>query len=145
MAARLDRAVSRGCDGVEPDNVDGYANRNGLGLAAADQLSFNRFLATEAHRRGLAVGLKNDLDQIPALVDSFDFAVNEQCAQYRECVALRPFVAAGKPVFNAEYAAKYRANTGGARDALCAASRTADIRTLVLSPKLNDTVRFSCD
>src|SRR5262249_22976187 len=26
MKARLDRAKMRGCDGVEPDNVDGYAN-----------------------------------------------------------------------------------------------------------------------
>lgn len=145
MARRLDHAAARGCDGVEPDNMDGYANKNGLGLTAADQLDYNRFLATEAHRRGLAVGLKNDLDQVRALVDSFDFAVNEQCAQYRECAMLKPFTAAGKPVFNAEYLAKYRTNTNGARDTLCAASRAANIRTLVLPLKLNDKYRFSCD
>ncbi len=33
----------------------------------------------------------------------FDFAVNEQCHEYDECEAMRPFVGAGKPVFNAEY------------------------------------------
>jgi hypothetical protein len=145
MAKRLDLAAARGCDGVEPDNMDGYANKNGLGLTAADQLDYNRFLATEAHRRGLAVGLKNDLDQVRALVDSFDFAVNEQCAQYRECARLRPFTNAGKPVFNAEYLARYRTNKNGARDTLCAASRAANIRTLVLPLKLNDKYRFSCD
>ena len=145
MAKRLDLAAARGCDGVEPDNVDGYANKNGLGLTDADQLDYNRFLATEAHRRGLGIGLKNDLDQVAALVDSFDFAVNEQCAQYRECALLRPFTAAGKPVFNAEYQAKYRDNRDGARDALCAASRAANIRTLVLPLKLNDKYRYSCD
>lgn len=26
MEARLDLAVTKGCDGVEPDNVDGYDN-----------------------------------------------------------------------------------------------------------------------
>ena len=145
MAKRLDHAAARGCDGVEPDNMDGYANKNGLGLTGADQLDYNRFLATEAHRRGLAVGLKNDLAQVRALVDSFDFAVNEQCAQYRECARLKPFTDAGKPVFNAEYLAKYRTNKNGARDTLCAASRAANIRTLVLPLKLDDKYRFSCD
>ena len=40
---------------------------------------------------------------MPALVGSFDFAVNEQCAEYCECDALAPFVRAGKAVFHAEY------------------------------------------
>lgn len=145
MAARLDLAVERGCDAVEPDNVDGYSNKPGFPFTASDQLDYNRFLATEAHRRGLGIGLKNDLAQVRALVDSFDFAVNEQCAQYRECDRLRPFTAAGKPVFSAEYQRKYRDNVAGARDALCAASRAANIRTLVLPLKLNDKYRYSCD
>lgn len=46
MRRRLDKAVSRGCDGVEPDNVDGYTNHNGLGLTAADQLAYNKWLAS---------------------------------------------------------------------------------------------------
>lgn len=145
MAARLDTAAARGCDGVEPDNVDGYANANGVKLTAADQLDYNRYLAIEAHRRGLAVGLKNDLAQVSTLVGSFDFAVNEQCNQYRECALLRPFTDSSKPVFNAEYQAKYRNNTAGARDALCTASRAARIRTLVLPLKLNGTYRYSRD
>lgn len=84
-------------------NVDGYTQRSGFDLTASDQLTFNRMLARLAHERGLAVGLKNDLDQIPELVDSFDFAVNEQCAQYEECDALAPFVEQGKPVYHVEY------------------------------------------
>ena len=103
LAARLDLCRSKGFDGVEPDNVDGYANDTGFPLTAADQLRFNRRLAALAHARGLAVGLKNDLDQVPQLVGAFDFAVNEECAQYGECDVLRPFVAAGKAVFHAEY------------------------------------------
>ena len=37
------------------------------------------------------------------LLPYFDYAVNEQCLQYRECGKLAPFVAAGKPVFEVEY------------------------------------------
>ena len=103
MQARLDLAVSKGCDGVEPDNVDSYANSNGLGLTAADQLDFNRFVAAEAHKRGLSVGLKNDLDQVKTLQPAYDWALNEQCSQYGECSSLTPFVTAGKAVFGVEY------------------------------------------
>jgi len=144
MRARLDRAAAKGCDGVEPDNVDGYTNDNGLGLEARDQLAYNRFLAAQAHARGLAVGLKNDLDQIDALVADFDFAVNEQCHEFDECDRLAPFIAAGKPVFVAEYATRY-VDDPSQRDALCAASRAAGLHTLILPLALDASFRFSCD
>lgn len=103
MEARLDLAVEKGCDGVEPDNVDGYSNDNGVGFSYSDQLSYNMWIADEAHRRGLGVGLKNDLEQIKDLVKNFDFAVNEQCFEYDECELLLPFVESGKAVFGVEY------------------------------------------
>jgi hypothetical protein len=103
IEARLDVAVQRGCDGVDPDNVDGYANRTGFDLTADDQLSFNRWLADAAHARGLAVGLKNDTGQAAELVEWFDWQVNEQCVEYEECGTLAPFIDAGKPVFGLEY------------------------------------------
>jgi hypothetical protein len=104
LAARFAACRSKGFDGVEPDNVDGYANATGFPLTAADQLTYNRMLADLAHHNGLAVGLKNDLDQAADLQPAFDFAVNEECVVYQECEALRAFIAAGKPVFHAEYA-----------------------------------------
>ncbi len=103
METRLDHAVTRGCDGVEPDNVDGYANDNGLGLNATEQLDYNRFLADAAHERGLSVGLKNDLDQLEALEPWFDWALNEECASYDECDRLSVFTAQDKAVFHVEY------------------------------------------
>ena len=103
MEARFDLCKAKGFDGVEPDNVDGYTNKSGFPLTATDQLKFNKFLATAAHARGLSVGLKNDLDQIKELVDTFDWALNEQCFQYQECGLLRPFTDAGKAVFTVEY------------------------------------------
>lgn len=103
MAARVEMCREKGFDAVEPDNVDGYRNVTGFPLTAADQLRYNRLIARLAHARGMSVGLKNDLDQVRELVAEFDFAVNEQCAQYDECGLLTPFVAAGKAVFHVEY------------------------------------------
>ncbi|MFD9412121.1 endo alpha-1,4 polygalactosaminidase [Streptomyces sp. NPDC059989] len=103
MAKRFDMCRDKGFDAVEPDNMDAYKNKSGFPLTAEDQLRYNRLIAKLAHDRGLAVGLKNDLDQIPQLVGEFDFAVNEQCAEYGECERLTPFVEAGKAVFHVEY------------------------------------------
>lgn len=144
MLSRLDLARSKGCDGVEPDNVDGYTNSPGFPLTAATQLDYNRFLASAAHARGLAVGLKNDIDQLTALEPSFDFAINEQCNEYSECGGYSVFTSKNKPVFNAEYASKYRKNKSGARDKLCQAMNAAKIRTLVLPLQLDDSYRYSC-
>ena len=143
MKARLDIAKQKGCDGVEPDNVDGYTNSSGFPLTAANQLQFNQFLATEAHARNLAIGLKNDLDQITALVTQFDFAVNEQCFEFAECSKLAPFIAAGKPVFNAEYRADYASNAA-TRANLCAQANALNFSTLVLPLTLDDSFRWSC-
>ncbi|MFD3323957.1 endo alpha-1,4 polygalactosaminidase [Streptomyces sp. NPDC058701] len=103
MAKRFDMCRDKGFDAVEPDNMDAYRNTSGFPLTADHQLAYNRLIAKLAHDRGLAVGLKNDLDQIPQLVGEFDFAVNEQCAEYQECDRLTPFVEAGKAVFHVEY------------------------------------------
>ena len=103
MEARLDECRDKGFDGVEFDNVDGYDNDSGFPLTYEDQLAYNRFLANEAHKRGLSAALKNDLEQIPDLLDFFDFAINEECFQYHECDALLPFIEAGKAVFAVEY------------------------------------------
>jgi hypothetical protein len=105
MRKRLDLCRSKGFDAVEADNVDAYANRSGFGLKGSDQLRYNRWLAREAHRRGLSIGLKNDLGQVRSLVRDFDWALNEQCFQYDECDRLKPFVQAGKAVFEVEYRA----------------------------------------
>ncbi|MGP9021208.1 endo alpha-1,4 polygalactosaminidase [Streptomyces sp. BR1] len=103
MAKRFDMCRQKGFDAVEPDNMDGYANETGFPLTGAHQLAYNRLVARLAHDRGMAVGLKNDLDQIPDLVRDFDFAVNEQCAEFGECEQLSPFIRAGKAVFHVEY------------------------------------------
>ena len=103
MAARFKICQQKGFDGIEADNVDGYTNDTGFPLTAADQLAYNRMLAGLAHADGLAIGLKNDLDQVQQLLPDFDFSIDEQCAEYSECSELEPFVKSGKAVFEAEY------------------------------------------
>ena len=58
---------------------------------------------------------KNDSEQIPQLRRYFDGALNEQCNQYHECTRAQngsygydQYVAAGKPVFQAEYSSHLR-------------------------------------
>ncbi|MFE1957845.1 endo alpha-1,4 polygalactosaminidase [Streptomyces sp. NPDC059479] len=104
MEKRFDMCRAKGFDAVEPDLLDGYLNDTGFPLRAAHQLAYNRMIARIAHERDMSVGLKNDLPQVPALVGTFDFAVNEECAQYDECTLLTPFVEAGKAVLHVEYA-----------------------------------------
>lgn len=143
MAARMDMAKAKGCDGVDTDNVDGYTNNTGLPLTAATQLDYNRYLAAQAHARGMAIGLKNDVDQVSQLASDFDFAVNEQCFQYNECGVYAAFTTQGKPVFQVEYDTKYKVDA--TRAALCSSARALNLRTLVLPLNLDDAYRYSCD
>jgi hypothetical protein len=143
MISRLNLALLKGCDGVEPDNVDAYANNSGFDLSAKDQLAFNKFIANEAHKRGLSVALKNNMEQIPELIDYFDFSINEQCHELNECDMLTSFIINGKPVLNAEYLQTYIDNPT-ARQALCDTSKGAQFSTLILSRDLDESRRFSC-
>lgn len=103
IRARLDLCKQKGFDGVDPDNVNGYDNSTGFNITANDQLKFNKWLAQEAHERGLAVGLKNDGDQAKDLVHYFEWALTEECYEDDWCNLMKPFTDAGKPVFMTEY------------------------------------------
>lgn len=138
MKKRLDLAVTKKCDAVEPDNVDGFSNDNGLGLTGADQLDFNKFIANEAHARGLSVGLKNDIEQLDALVNFFDWALNEECFTYKECAAYSAnFIQAGKAVFHAEYV------NAGQLTNVCAVTKPLQISTIIKNIEL-DAYRLAC-
>jgi hypothetical protein len=128
MERRFDMCRDKGFDAVEPDLVEGYGNDTGFPLTARDQLRYNRMIADLAHERGLSVGLKNDLPQIRQLLADFDFAVNEECAQYDECAELTPFIAAGKAVFHVEYTEP--------SSSFCPESRRLKLSSMVKEPEL---------
>ena len=136
MTARLDLASAKGCDGVDPDNVDGYINETGFPLDYQDQLTYNRWLAEEAHKRGLSIGLKNDLDQIGGLVEYFDWALNEQCFEYGECSQLLPFIEADKAVFGISY-------TGDPAE-ICPQANALGFSWLFKTPELDARVVADC-
>jgi hypothetical protein len=126
MRARLDLCKSKGFDAVEPDNIDGYTNDTGFPLTYADQLAYNRWLANEAHSRGLSIGLKNDPDQVADLIGDFDWALTEGCFEHVWCEAMLPFVKAGKAVFAAEYT-----DTGITLDDFCPLAQELGINAIL--------------
>ncbi|KAF4121027.1 Pfam:DUF297 [Geosmithia morbida] len=54
----------------------------------------------EAKSLNMAIGLKNDGDILPDILDLVDFPVSEQCIEYSGCDT---FAQASKPVFSIEY------------------------------------------
>lgn len=83
----------------------------------------------------MAVGLKNDLNQINDLIEYFDFAVNEQCFEYDECSLVTPFIEDGKAVFNIEYELT--------ADDFCMEANSYSFSSLIMSYDL-DGERYSC-
>lgn len=140
MKARLDIAQEKGCDAVDPDNIDAFHNDSGTGVTRAQTIEYIEFLSTEAHNRGLAVGLKNGLDIVKDVVDLVDFAVNEQCQQYEECHTLAPFVDDGKPVFAIEYPDSPTQLSAAAREKICNAEDTTGFSILIKKMNLDSWV-----
>jgi hypothetical protein len=125
MKKRIEMAKQKGCDGLDPDNVDGYVclstsfyfsrvlaatharqeNDNGLSLTTNDSIAYIQYLSSIARPLNLTLGLKNARTIISAILPLVDFAVNEQCIEYGECSSFQPFIAAAKPVLHIEYPA----------------------------------------
>jgi hypothetical protein len=103
MRARLDLCAAKGFAAVEPDNMEVTGNDSGFPIGADDEARYARWLAVEAHARGLAIGMKNAAHLLPQLLPYFDFIVTEDCFAEGWCEDVRPFVEAGKPVYAAEY------------------------------------------
>jgi hypothetical protein len=106
MVARLQLAKAKGCDGVDPDNLDVYSYSGTSGftdLTTATTINYVTYLAGQAHALGLAIGLKNAGEIIPTIQPLLQWVVTEQCADYNECDIYKPFATAGKPVFNIQY------------------------------------------
>lgn len=107
MMVCFDCVVVKGCDGVELDNVDGYVNDIGFLLQDIDQYVFNVFIVNEVYKCNLVVGLKNDVDQFVVFELLFDFVVNEECNEQKECDGYMVFMLKNKLVLNVEYVGKY--------------------------------------
>ena len=106
MNTRMATAQQKGCQALEPDNVDGYINNTGFDLTKSDQISYLMKLSQAARNFGLLIGLKNADDLVAELEPFFDFSIAEECYKYKECCDYYPFIENSKPVFAIEYTEK---------------------------------------
>jgi len=107
MEARLKTYASKGCMGVEFDNVDCYNNACVSGVSVEqllkDEVEYVSWLIDTTHSLGMAAALKNAQEVGKQLYSKVDYAVNEQCLQYSECDLYEKAVKDNKLVINVEY------------------------------------------
>lgn len=129
MKARLDEAAKLGCDAVDPDNVDAWAqdgeDPTGFSLTSSDYVTYLTTLAAYAHGlataegNGLLVGQKNAPEIADQLSSTLDFAVLEGCRGSSDgngdgafCADFQTYVSKGKPVLQIEYPPSVSASGG---------------------------------
>jgi hypothetical protein len=139
MKTRLDLCKNKGFDGVEPDNIHAYLENTGFPLSYEDQINYNKWLANEAHERGLSIGLKNDPDQVNDLINYYDFAVVEECFEYDECDPFDIFVQNEKAVFGVEYNVGDKPN-----DYFCAEADRRSFSWMLMPLELDGAPIHSC-
>ncbi|GJP52125.1 hypothetical protein CLOM_g11222 [Closterium sp. NIES-68] len=113
MEARVQAAKSKGCDGVDPDNINAYSN-NITVQAVTD------FTVTEDDQYAMSVGLKNPGSLAPShMAGLFDWALIESCSYYSDwgggewysgkyqCDYANEFIVRSKAVFAIEYAEQW--------------------------------------
>ena len=138
MRARFAACARKHFDAVEPDNIDGFANRTGFPLTRRQQLRYDEWVARTVHSLGMAVFEKNDPEQAAQLQPHFDGVLDEQCNQYSECAAFRPYLRAGKPVLDAEYRRSLYPH-------FCANDRRLGISGALFALSLNGSLFQPCD
>jgi len=106
MKSRIDQASQKGCNAIDPDNMDGYGNGGGgFGLTTDDSANYLISMSQYAAQLGMSTGLKNAQEIISSVEPYVQFAVNEECIYVEEsgCAEYQPLLDAGKAVFHIEY------------------------------------------
>jgi len=155
ITARMDRAAAIGCDGIEPDVLDAFENQvpriSGGNVTWQDEYNLFLMLIEEAHARGLSIGLKNLIAQIPKadngiedLNKLFDWTVQEEPYAYDSPAYveahLDPFVADGKAVFIAEYTG----SVNKFQNTICPSSNAHHYHTLKFKLNLDQAPLLDC-
>ncbi|KAI9333373.1 glycoside hydrolase superfamily [Zopfochytrium polystomum] len=90
-----------------------------------DAVAYLSFLSSAARALNMSIALKNNgpllKTHTQTLLDLHDFAVVESCYAQETCALFKPFLAAGKPVLDAEY------TDAGASRGCDASIQTADV------------------
>ena len=137
MAARIKLAKDSGCDGVDPNHVDGYSSTysTGFPLNTDTAADYVKYLANAAHTMDIAIGLHNAPELINKTLNLVDWQLNEGCVPGRICGEYQPFIWAGKPVFHIEYATN---GSVAVLDQACNADGTKQFSTLIKKEQLDN-------
>ncbi len=103
MRARLDMIKTKGFDAVEPDNIDSYTNNTGFDITEQDVINYCKWLANEAHSRGLSIGQKNATELSDQLVGYFDWILLEDAFVENIQEEAQIYITNNKAVFATEY------------------------------------------
>jgi hypothetical protein len=103
MTHRMDVCKTKGFDGVQLDNVDGWQTKTGFPLTQGDYQAYTAWMANQAHARGMSAAWENAIENATALQPYMDALILEQCYQYQECDGSRAMIDAGKWVGGVEY------------------------------------------
>ena len=103
MKHRLQLCKQKGFDGVDPDNLDGYQNNTGFPITYDEQVTYDSWVAKEAHALGLTADQKGDNGQVKDLVKVYDFAVVEQCFKQGWCKQFTVYTNQNRLVVDVEY------------------------------------------
>ncbi|KAI4726634.1 endo alpha-1,4 polygalactosaminidase [Aureobasidium sp. EXF-10728] len=103
MADRIKMAAEKGCDAVDPDNMDGFEINTGFSLTAGTALNYLSFLSLTAASYNMAIGLKNAGTIAANATCLVEFSIIESCIAQGQCDIYQNFIAAGKAVFQIEY------------------------------------------
>lgn len=150
LELRMEMCKAKGFDAIEFDNMDSWyaANNTGLNITEADAVAFVKYLAREAHERGMSMALKSVVEIVPDVRDHVDFSVVEECFENDECTRQSPntggeygydmMIEVDKPVFATEYDA-YSPTAN-----VCAESNALLFSTIYKHVDL-DSYRVSCN
>lgn len=142
MEARFNMIKSKGFDGIEPDNMNGYQNETGFNISEEDAITYSRWLIEQAHSRKLSIGQKNSEELIPRLFDEFDWILTEDAYVDDFYEQLSPFIAAGKAVFLVEYTDKI--SSEDFQNKVCPSAASKKYSAVLKNRDLTD-VSFYCN
>ena len=138
MKKRIELAVKKGCDAVDPGDTDAYywpMEGTGFEPSQNDSVEYVRELAAHAHKKGLAIGLNNSPELASRVIDAVDFSICDSCIKRGNCYLYQQFIKAGKPVFHVEYAretaSKLKCTTAEMLDWACKAPSTEQFSSIV--------------
>lgn len=146
MDARLRMCRDKGFDYIEFDIMDAFEDgqaTSGFPLTEQDMVQYVTELSRRTRGYGLKPVQKNTGGSSALLEPLFDAVLFEGCVHANFCTDDAPYVAAGKPAFNAEYPEEWSAGTFD-RARVCSTSASAKISTIITSTALDRPAPDRC-